>query len=118
MAYNKGDESVIELTFNGNQCSYDYSWKSNRWSGPDVTHVIDIVAMKNASENEFQITSHCISEPFVIASSRKKTIKPLTLLDIDMDTSEKKKKYRKRTAPDDDIGGPETPSHAVRFTLY
>jgi len=123
------NEADIELTFNSNQCSYDYSWKSNRlvatiqklsilllyqdndfllntvfrWSGPDVTHVINIVALKNASESDFVVTSDCISDPFVIASSRKKTIKPRTLNDIDMDeTPTGRKKYRRRNEDEDD----------------
>lgn len=98
---NDGEEAVIDLMFNANQCSYDYSWKSNRWSGPDITHVINIVALKNSSETEFMVTSDCISTPFVIASSHKKFIKPKTISDVEnmaaaMTEQNKKRKYTRR----------------------
>lgn len=98
---NNGEEAVIDLTFNANQCSYDYSWKSNRWSGPDITHVINIIALKNMTDSEFLVTSDCCSTPFVIASSHKKFIKPKSIADVEnmaatMTDPNKKRKYTRR----------------------
>ena len=65
------DGSILILQFNSQQCSWDYSWRSNRWSGPNATHVIDIIALKKFDE-DFIISSSGSSSPFVIISSHKK----------------------------------------------
>jgi len=62
------------LQFNSEQCSYDYGWKSNRWSGPSETHVIDIICVKQLPNDVFKICSFCSSDPFVVLSNHKRRI--------------------------------------------
>jgi len=62
------------LQFNSEQCSYDYGWKSNRWSGPLETHVIDIICVKQLPNDIFKICSSCSSDPFVVLSNHKRRI--------------------------------------------
>jgi hypothetical protein len=65
---------VMELyvTFNGNHSSWDYSWKSNRWSGPNEQHVVDIIVLKYHSATEFQVCSSHTTNPFIVISSHKR----------------------------------------------
>lgn len=68
------DNAKLMLTFNSQHCSWDYSWKSNRWSGPQEHHVIDIIVVKSMSVTEFAVISFKSSTPFVILSSHKKSV--------------------------------------------
>ena len=68
------DDAKLMLTFNSQHCSWDYSWKSNRWSGPQEHHVIDIIVVKSMSVNEFAVISFRSSTPFIILSSHKKSV--------------------------------------------
>lgn len=61
------------LLFNSEKCSYDYGWRSNRWSGPLSTHVVDIICIQEGTNGMFKICSYCFSSPFVIVSSHKRT---------------------------------------------
>jgi len=67
-----GDIWQVELTFNSHHCSWDYAWKSNRWSGPQEQHVVDIIILKTASASEHRVVSSRPSNPFVVSSSHKK----------------------------------------------
>eukprot|EP01038_Epipyxis_sp_PR26KG_P005496 gene5496-7608_t len=63
----------VELLFNGQHCSYDYKWKSNRWSGANEGHVLDVIVMrKSNNSNVYSVVSSHPSSPFIIVSSHKK----------------------------------------------
>lgn len=64
------DGEVFSLQFNSEKCSYDYGWRSNRWSND--THVVDIICVKHINNDVYKICSYCSSTPFVISSSHKK----------------------------------------------
>lgn len=70
-----GKVAEVELTFNSQHCSWDYSWKSNRWSGPQEQHVVDIIVLRNAVGNDTKVVSFASSSPFVVSSSHKKPVK-------------------------------------------
>jgi hypothetical protein len=65
-------ELKLFVVFNPNHSSWDYSWKSNRWSGPNEQHVVDIIVLKYYSTTDFQVYSHYVSNPFIVVSSHKK----------------------------------------------
>ncbi len=67
----ENDQGTVEVTFNSQHCSWDYSWKSNRWSGSVVYHVVDIIAMRSLTPDQYLVCSHAESSPFIIASSHK-----------------------------------------------
>jgi len=73
----------MELTFNSQHCSWDYSWKSNRWSGPQEQHVVDIIALKSISALDTRVVSFVSSTPFVVSSSHKKPVKTNQIKDED-----------------------------------
>jgi hypothetical protein len=82
-----GDVTVINIkngtlellvVFNGQHASWDYAWRSNRWSGSQEQHVVDIVALKYSSLSDFIISSSFPSTPFIVASSHKRGPKPET----------------------------------------
>jgi len=64
----------LELTFNAQHCSWDYAWKSNRWSGPLEQHVVDVIALRldRDQPSEYQVIASAESSPFVVLSSHKK----------------------------------------------
>lgn len=64
-----------QLTFNAQHCSWDYAWKSNRWSGPIEYHVVDIVALRSINAQEYAVCASHESEPFIIVSSHKRPSK-------------------------------------------
>jgi len=69
----------MQLEFNTQHCSWDYAWKSNRWSGPMEQHVVDIMAIRaNTNDNDMycEITDSAVSSSFIILSSHKKPTKP------------------------------------------
>jgi hypothetical protein len=70
-----GKVAEVELTFNSQHCSWDYSWKSNRWSGPQEQHVVDIIVLRSTSGNDTKVVSFASSSPFVVSSSHKKPVK-------------------------------------------
>jgi hypothetical protein len=75
----------VELTFNSNHCSWDYSWKSNRWSGPQELHVVDIIVLRSTSANEVRVVSSAPSSPFMVSSSHKKPVKANRIKDDEDD---------------------------------
>jgi hypothetical protein len=89
------------LIFNAQHCSWDYSWKSNRWSGPIQDHVVDIIALRSISSQDYAVCCSQESVPFIIISSHKKSAnKPVT-------TAIKGKRARHLTKPrasDDSVG--------------
>ena len=81
----RGKYVEIELTFNSQHCSWDYSWKSNRWSGPQEQHVVDIIVLKSLNQTEAKIVSFGSSSSFVVSSSHKKPVKAIQIKDEDDD---------------------------------
>lgn len=53
--------------------SWDYSWKSNRWSH-DETHVVDIIAFQRLSDSMLQAKSNIVSNQFNIIGSKTSKI--------------------------------------------
>ena len=78
-----GKQAEVELVFNSQHCSWDYSWKSNRWSGPQEQHVVDIIALRNVSATDIRVVSFSSSPPFVVSSSHKKPVKSNQIKDED-----------------------------------
>eukprot|EP01031_Cornospumella_fuschlensis_P033295 gene33295-40279_t len=62
----------LSVTFNQQHCSWDYSWKSNRWSGSQEMHLVDIILLRNFSPTEYLVLSSYQSSAFIIASSHKR----------------------------------------------
>lgn len=69
----EGRSMDLLVTFNMQHCSWDYSWKSNRWSGSQEMHVIDIIALKYSTLSEFVVSSSFASSSFIVISSHKRT---------------------------------------------
>lgn len=71
---NKSLKSIeLEVIFNAKHHSWDYSWKSNRWS--DVQHVVDIIVLTYASSLDYRVCSYFTTSQFMIVSSHKKSVK-------------------------------------------
>lgn len=70
-------ETRVEVLFNTQLHSWDYGWKSNRWSGVLETHVVEIMVMVKHSQEYFLVISNAFSPPFFINSSKKQR-KPAT----------------------------------------
>ncbi|RYH10477.1 hypothetical protein EON65_39445, partial [archaeon] len=62
----------LNVTFNLQHCSWDYSWKSNRWSGSQEMHLVDVILLRNFSSTEYLVLSSFQSTSFIIASSHKR----------------------------------------------
>lgn len=69
-------EVTFDIIFNSHLSSWDYSWKSNRWSGPNERHVIDIIVLKCVSIADLLVNSFYTSSSFVIVSSHNKSTIP------------------------------------------
>jgi hypothetical protein len=69
-------EVMFDIIFNSHLSSWDYSWKSNRWSGPNERHVIDIIVLKYMSIADLLVNSFYTSSSFVIVSSHNKSTIP------------------------------------------
>lgn len=65
-------EIDLQVVFNSSHSSWDYSWKSNRWSGPNEKHVVDIIVLKYVNALKFEVVSFYTSDPFIVISSHKK----------------------------------------------
>jgi len=65
------ESAEVELDFNSSLCSYDYSWKSNRWKKAQETHVVDIVLVQIIEGDRMKICSSYSSDGFVIKCSKK-----------------------------------------------
>ncbi len=76
----------LSVIFNSMHHSWDYSWRSNRWSATNEKHVVDIVALRyNAlSPNDFVVSACYTSSPFYIVSSHKKPGQRLVSSDMEV----------------------------------
>lgn len=73
-SYDQHDKELdLEVVFNGRHHSWDYSWKSNRWS--EQQHVVDIIVLTYESPLDFRVAGHYTSSQFMILSSHKKSVK-------------------------------------------
>ena len=76
--------AVVTITFNAEKHSWDYSWKSNRWSGVNNSHVVDVVLVQSLtyfpipensandpSFDELDVYSSACGATFLILSSHK-----------------------------------------------
>lgn len=65
------EEYTVNVEFNSEQHSWDYSWKSNRWI-VDETHCFDIIIFKPdaASPQVVNLLKSVASKPFTIFSAR------------------------------------------------
>lgn len=68
--HQRGREIELDLTFNGRNQSWDYSWRSNRWSGQQ--HVVDIIVLSYLNASEFAICSFFTTSSFMVLSSHKR----------------------------------------------
>lgn len=70
---NKEGEDLFDLDviFNMNLHSWDYSWKSDRWNSK-LGHYIDIIALRYGAQ-ELIVSDFKSSTPFQISSSHKKS---------------------------------------------
>jgi hypothetical protein len=103
------DGEEFTLQFNTEQCSYDYSWRSNRWTGKNETHVIDIICVKQLPDDLFEVCSSCTSTPFVISSNHKKG---KGKKEIDQSTT-KKRKIQSAVFSDDLMSSGSTSSDTI-----
>lgn len=68
----KDNELYVEVTFNRQHqsCqSWDYSWRSNRWTCDTQQHVVDIIVLEYTSPTEYGVVSHFTSSEFYVHSS-------------------------------------------------
>ena len=80
------ETAFVAITFNAERHSWDYSWKSNRWSGVNSPHVVDVILMQSLSSvsqvqnvaigticpsDDLDIYCSACSAPFLILSSHK-----------------------------------------------
>lgn len=66
----KDEEWDVEITFNGRHQSWDYSWRSNRWTS--TNHVVDLIVLTYSSPTEFTVVSHFTTCEFYLLSSHKR----------------------------------------------
>lgn len=59
----------LQVNFNSEQHSWDYSWKSNRWE-VNKTHVIDVMILEESRNNTFHVLRNFPSQTFIIFSAR------------------------------------------------
>lgn len=63
----------FEITFNSQHHSWDYSWRSNRWSAANEQHVVDIIVLRYDKQfDDFIVTSSFSTSPFYVTSSHKR----------------------------------------------
>lgn len=73
-SFTQGDNEVeMDIVFNVRHHSWDYSWKSNRWS--DQQHVVDIIVLTYESQLDYRVAGYFTSSQFMILSSHKKSTK-------------------------------------------
>lgn len=80
------ETAFVAITFNAERHSWDYSWKSNRWSGVNSPHVVDVILVQSLSSvsqvqnvvvdsicpcDDLDIYCSACSAPFLILSSHK-----------------------------------------------
>ena len=76
--------AVVIITFNAEKHSWDYSWKSNRWSGVNNSHVVDVVLVQSLTygpaarnncvdptDDNLDVYSNACGATFLILSSHK-----------------------------------------------
>ena len=72
----------VSISFNADKHSWDYSWKSNRWSGVNNSHVVDVVLVESHSykrdnsancddDDDLEVFSSACGDTFLILSSHK-----------------------------------------------
>ena len=65
------DKYSASIVLNESLISYDYCWKSNRWSSGIVTHVVDIVVLfDGSSDGGLTVLGGVSSKTFVISSTK------------------------------------------------
>jgi hypothetical protein len=76
----------VTLLFNSQHHSWDYSWRSNRWSATNEQHVVDIVVLRYATlaAGDLLLSSCYSSSPFYIISSHKKPGQRLVSSDMEV----------------------------------
>jgi hypothetical protein len=69
----KVDTVTVKVTLNAERHSWDYSWKSNRWSGFQSTHVVDLILIDDieVGRNDLRVLASQTTVPFLIISSHK-----------------------------------------------
>ena len=80
------ETAFVAITFNAERHSWDYSWKSNRWSGVINSHVVDVILVQSLSSvlqtrnstagskclcDDLDIYSSACSTTFLVLSSHK-----------------------------------------------
>lgn len=82
------NQSSIDLNvvFNSQHHSWDYSWRSNRWSATNEKHVVDIIVLRYNAINstDFMVSACYTSNPFYIISSHKKPGQKLVSSDMEV----------------------------------
>lgn len=67
--------AMVKIIFNEAKHSWDYSWRSNRWSGSSASHVVDIILVESCNtapaQCDLQVYSSVSSKPFILMSSHK-----------------------------------------------
>ena len=72
----------VSISFNADKHSWDYSWKSNRWSGVNNSHVVDVVLVESHTymrdnsadcddDDDLEVFSSACGDTFLILSSHK-----------------------------------------------
>jgi hypothetical protein len=65
------DELDLLIIFNGRHQSWDYSWRSNRWTNEQ--HVVDVIVLTYSSPTEYSVVSHFTTSDFFLLSSHKRS---------------------------------------------
>jgi hypothetical protein len=67
--------AMVKIVFNEAKHSWDYSWRSNRWSGSSASHVVDIILVESCNsaldQCDLKVYSSFSSKPFILMSSHK-----------------------------------------------
>jgi hypothetical protein len=61
----------LQVVFNSELRSWDYSWRSNRWSGKHETHVLEVAVLKRNQDSQYQNLLQECCAPFQVISSKK-----------------------------------------------
>jgi hypothetical protein len=65
--------STMHVSYNNGRHSWDYDWKSNRWSGPETAHVITCYLFQ-VQDAQLSLIQQASSEQFKISCTHKHPI--------------------------------------------
>jgi len=63
------NDYVLHVEFNSRLSSWDYGWKSNRWS-TDETHLVDVMVLVKGKDKQYVMVAKAESSPFTMVACK------------------------------------------------